>query len=65
MVPSEMVGMGMGAGVLSVHVQVYRGSQPPLDLIGQFETEVQGENTLPPIGAIGLAAQGSERGGSP
>jgi hypothetical protein len=52
------VGRGLGASVLSVHVQVYRGRQTHPDLIGAFDTEVQGENKLPPIGPVGWAVHG-------
>jgi len=54
----RMVGLGMGASVLSVHVQVYRGGQTGLELVDEFDTQVQGENKLPPIGPIGLAVHG-------
>jgi len=54
----RLVGLGMGASVLAVQVQVYRGLQPRADLIGEFDTEVQGENKLPPIGPVGLAVHG-------
>jgi len=54
----RLVGMGMGASVLSVHVQVYRDGLSHLDLIGEFDTEVQGKNKLPPIGPVGLAVHG-------
>ena len=48
----------MGASVLSVHVRVYRGDQAHLDLVGEFDAEVQGANKLPPIVPIGLAVRG-------
>jgi len=54
----RLIGMGMGASVLSVHIQVYRGNQANLGLIGEFDTEVTGENKLPPIGPVGLALHG-------
>ncbi len=54
----RLVGLGMGASVLAVRVQVYRSLQPGPDLIGEFDTEVQGENKLPPIGPVGLAVHG-------
>jgi len=54
----RLVGLGLGASVLSVHVQVYRGGQTDLVLADEFDTEVQGENKLPPIGPVGLAVHG-------
>ena len=54
----RLLGVGLGASVLSVHAQVYRSVQADLDQIGEFDTEVEGENKLPPIGPIGLAVHG-------
>ena len=54
----RLIGVGLGASVLAVHVRVYRGGGAHLERIGEFDSQVEGENKLPPIGPVGLAVHG-------
>ena len=50
----RLIGMNMGASVLTAHVRLFRDGQ----LVREFDAQVWGANTLPPIGPVGLAVHG-------
>ena len=50
----RLVGMNMGASVLTAHVRLFRDGR----LVREFDVEARGANTLPPIGPVGLAVHG-------
>ena len=58
----RLVGMGMGAGVLSAHVQVYRVARLGSIWSASSTRRVHGANKLPPLGPVGLAVHGIRRG---
>lgn len=53
----RLLGMNMGASVLSAHVQLYRSSSTSAQLVSEFDAQATGVNKLPPIGPVGLAVR--------
>jgi hypothetical protein len=52
---ARLIGMGVGASDLSVHVIALHRTSDGFQAFDDFALEVKGEDILPPIGPIGLA----------